>query len=253
MNQRRKWSSLGLGAVALFLGVSWAAAQSAPSASPVRYQESFSVFPKDWGSPQQNERQIRQVFSVKKEGNFSFLSAVHDAAPEKGKSIPPAVHFGRDLRSYKFKLKDVCLLSWKWRVTQHPQIDKDPWADVAASVYVVTRSPGLLATGRGFKLGWLAAPGPNGGLQRGIVQRALRHDSAGPSWRTEQVNLCELYQQQYGELGDEPLVYVGFVTDADNTRSRAEAGYRDLVLRATPGSTSTSALHLDTLALDPEE
>ncbi|RLB52421.1 MAG: hypothetical protein DRI90_22145 [Deltaproteobacteria bacterium] len=117
---------------------------------------------------------------------------------------------------------------------QHPTVTDDPWLDVAASVYVMMQPPGLIRGGKGFKFGWLAKPGPEGTAQRGMLQIELRHDAAGPQWHTETVDLCELYRHAYGDPSEERLLYIGVVTDADNTQSVAAADYADFRLQGRP-------------------
>jgi len=144
------------------------------------------------------------------------------------------VHYGRPFRDGPHPLPGACLLRWRWRVHQHPAVADDPWQDLAASVYVMMRPPGLVRGGKGFKFGWLAKPGPAGTTQRGMLQVELRHDPAGPTWHTEQVDLCALYRQTYGDPSEEQILYIGVVTDADNSRSLAAADYADFRLLASP-------------------
>jgi hypothetical protein len=200
------------------------AAQAAP-----RWQERFERLPADWDSPSgASASDLGRVLSLGHEAGGSFLHACHDASSERP---PPAVHFGRSFRRPPLRLDQACVLSWRWRVLRHPVRGDDPWADVAASVYVITTLPGIFTRGRGFKLAWLSRPGPEGTHQRGLLQLALRVAPASPAWRAERVDLCALFRKHFGAIGDEPLAYVGVVTDADDSRSIAEADYDDFVLR----------------------
>jgi hypothetical protein len=97
-------------------------------------------------------------------------------------------------------------------------------------VYVISRQPSLLSGGRGVKLGWVSAPAATGTRQRGIVQVPLRSDAAGPAWRSERVDLCALWEANFGSCAGERVRYVGVVTDADGTHSLAEAEYDDFLL-----------------------
>ncbi|HSC88350.1 MAG TPA: hypothetical protein VLC09_13805 [Polyangiaceae bacterium] len=191
------------------------------------WHENFVQFPADWGSPRQNASEIRAVYRVASEGGDHFLHADHD-----GTSKIPAVHVGRAFRSPELPLRSACRLSWKWRVLEHPKVGEDAWLDLGASVYVVTKNPGLFGSGRGFKFGWLSKPGARGKDQRGIRQLELRHSPATRQFETESVDLCALYEQHFGPVGDEKLLYVGVVSDADNTKSRARADYADFRLTA---------------------
>lgn len=194
------------------------------------WSEDFRSWPRDWGSPRQSAEEIRAVYRVEQEGAASFLRAVHDATQATDKKAPPAVHFGRALRAPEIRLADACVLTWKWRALEHPKSGADAWSDLAASVYVVTKNPGLFAEGRGFKFGWLAKAGARGVKQRGILQIELRRDAATRTFVEERVDLCALHEEHFGPVGDEKLLYVGVVTDADNSKSVARADYDDFRL-----------------------
>ena len=205
-------------------------AAAAGDSGATRWTESFGGS-LDWGSPRQSNEQISQVYSRRSENGVGFLHAFHDAVPAADKPVTPAVHYGHPFPQKNVRLADSCQLTWKWRVLRHPAVVDDAWKDAAASVYVVTRQPGLLGGGRGFKFGWLAKGGAVGKKQHGFLQVERRHDAAGVEWRTERVDLCEAYRNEFGDIGDEKLLYVGVMTDADNTKSVAEADYADFVLR----------------------
>ena len=107
----------------------------------------------------------------------------------------------------------------------HWLIRNDPWEDMAASIYVVTKAPSLLRKGRSFKFGWLAKPGPSQTYQRGLLQVPQRSDPPGDQWRTEEVDLCDLYRRTYGPCEDAQIIYIGVLTDADGVKSLAEGDY----------------------------
>ena len=182
-----------------------------------------------WADPSKHGASaLSRVYSIVREGGLSFLHARHDAT---ARPAPPAMHLGTPFAGGTAPLDRVLRLTWRWRVTRHPAIRADPWEDVAASVYVVMKTPGLLASGKGLKLGWLARPA-SGAVprQRGIVQVELRHDAAGAEWVEESVDLCDLFRRSYGPCVGERVLYVGVMTDADGTRSVAEADYADFAL-----------------------
>ncbi len=185
----------------------------------------------DWGSPSRHEPvTIRRVFSLARDDSGGFLRAAHDAVKRSGYAPPPAVHYGRAFAEGAVPLTRACSFEWRWRVLKHPAAAKDPWDDLAASVYVVMRAPGIFAGGRGFKLGWLSRPGPVGTRQRGLIQIEVRHDAAGDEWRSERVDLCALYKRHYADPAGESIRYVGVVTDADDTNSESRADYADFRL-----------------------
>jgi hypothetical protein len=147
------------------------------------------------------------------------------------------MHFGRAFQTDPAPLDKVQALRWRWRVTRHPNLapDDDAWLDCAAGIYVVIKQPTLLTGGKGFKFGWLARPGAKGTHQHGLLQVELRHEPAGSGWKDESVDLCTLYRQEYGgSCSGQKVLYVGVVTDADGTKSVAEADYADFELVARP-------------------
>lgn len=182
-----------------------------------------------WVAPRgHGDDAVRAVFSVARDGGRSFLLAVHDA---RAPSAVGAVHFGKRFDP-PVPLADVVSLSFAWRVEEHPAPTSDPWRDLGASVYVVFRPPSLLSRGRGLKLGWLAKDDGAPSTQLGLAQIPLRVAPASAAWIEEAVDPCALHRARGGRCEDEELVYVGVVTDADDTRSRARAGYAGFKLLA---------------------
>lgn len=199
----------------------------APTASSgaLLWREFFGG-PLDWRDPQDHgSTALARVYSVQHESGTTFLRGRHDAA---SKGSPPALHFGRAFDG--LPLAQVRVLRWRWRARVQPPIGDDPWEDMAASLYVVTKAPTFLRKGRGFKFGWLAKPGPSHTYQRGLLQVPLRSDPPGIQWRTEEVDLCELYRRTFGPCEDAQIIYIGVLTDADGGKSIAEGDYADFEL-----------------------
>jgi hypothetical protein len=210
------------------------AAPVAPPPASLFWRERFDGPSLDWRLlPGQSVEDLAHVFSVTQERAASFLHALHDARPGSS-PVVPAVHYGKDFDP-PLPLDRVRFLRWKWRVLQHPATNDDPWLDVAASLYVIFKTPSVLWNGRGFKFGWLQRPAPSGTFQKGIAQVALQTAPPSQQWKSEQVELCELYKSIYGPCEAEHLMYVGVLTDADGTRSVAEADYADFELLVKPG------------------
>lgn len=203
------------------------------AASPF-WSERFDGPSLDWVTPLGHRDDLARIYDVVHEPGGSFLHARHDARPGQPQKPPPAIHYGRAWEDDPPPLDKVRSLSWKWRVHRHPDVKDDPWLDVAASLYVVVKQPSLLWNGKGFKFGWLAAPGPSDTHQRGLLQLPLRHDPASDEWRTERVDPCALYREHFGACEGEFVRYVGVVTDADGTKSVADADYADFELDVAP-------------------
>ncbi len=210
---------------------------AAGDASTVLWQEHFGHAPLGWADPvSHGAAELARVYTVRNEGGSSYLHAHHDAT---GPSAPPALHYGWVFHRDAPELDKVAALKWRWRVTRHPSLteSQDAWTDVAAAVYVVIHEPGLLHGARGFKFGWLSKPAPAGERQRGLLEESVRTDAAGPAWYAESVDLCALYQREYAlPCRGEHVLYIGVTSDADGSRSVAEADYADFELDAVPSS-----------------
>ena len=209
----------------------------APAASgKIFWQENFDRAPLDWVDPvSPRASACASVYSLERapaaagpsRAPLSFLHARHDRS---SRSQPPAIHYGKAFQTAGAPLDQVRALRWRWRVLQHPDVTDDPWIDVAASVYVIFRTPSILHSGRGFKFGWLAKPAP-ASHQRGLLEQPLRAGGPLGEWREESVDLCALYRREYHrDCAGETVQYIGVVTDADNTRSIAEGDYANFAL-----------------------
>jgi Protein of unknown function (DUF3047) len=220
--------ALALGLVGPAVADEHAAGPASPAPGPhVAWSEHFGGS-LDWLDPfDHGKDKLARVYSVQHEDGLTFLRARHDfTAP----SPPPAMHFGHAFQTRPTSLDQVRALTWKWRARKHPPVGKDAWQDMAGGVYVVIKQPSLLVGGKGFKFGWLAKAGEKGTHQHGLLQVELRHDPAGDTWRAEAVDLCALFQQEYGPCEGQKVLYIGVVTDADGTKSVAEADYADFEL-----------------------
>jgi Protein of unknown function (DUF3047) len=209
-------------------GASSSPAATADAGPILLWNETFRG-PLQWKDPQDHGSLMRdRVYAVLLDGGNAFLHARHDAT---AKGAPPAIHFGKELG---VPLSKVRLLRWRWRARVQPLVREDPWEDMAASIYVVTRVPSLLRKGRGFKFGWLAKAGPSQTYQRGLLQVAVRNDPPGLQWRTEEVDVCALYRRTFGACEDAQIVYIGVLTDADGLKSIAEGDYADFEIIGAP-------------------
>jgi len=196
-------------------------------ASPKAVWSERMAGPLDWASPSKHTAaEINAVFSLETRDGARVLHARHDARP--GTKGPSPVHYGHAFAKAP-RLADACHLSFRWRVNQHPAVGADAWSDLGASVYVITRVPGVFSKGRGLKLGWTAKSAPTGTFQHGILQVPIRSGAAGGLVQ-EHVDLCAAYRAQWGDPADERIQYIGVVTDADGSKSVAEADYTDFVL-----------------------
>ena len=196
----------------------------------VYWAEHFQRSDFRWDDPMgHGQAQLDRVYAIGREGVSAFLHAKHDATTA---SPPKAMHYGKAFQTGAPPLDKVLALTWRWRALRHPSVGSDAWEDMSAGVYVIMKTPSLIRSGKGFKFGWLAHAGEAGTHQRGLLQVDLRHDAAGPEWKTEKIDLCALFRKEFGACEGEHVLYVGVVTDADGTKSVAEADYADFQLLA---------------------
>jgi hypothetical protein len=207
-------------------------AASADAGETIAWQERFDHPPLGWVDPfDHGAATLAKVYSVQNEGPLMFLHAHYDGSSS---ARPPALDYGKAFKDHPVALEKVHALRWRWRALRHPAVGSDPWVDCAASVYVVIKAPSMVAGGRGFKFAWLARPGASGTHQHGLLQVGLTHDPAGIGWRSESVDLCGMYRQEFGACEGQHVVFVGVVTDGDGTQSVAEADYADFQLVTSP-------------------
>lgn len=205
------------------------------------WEEHFDGPILSWITPLgESAEKVSRIYTVERDQGLAYLHARHDH--RQGVPSLAPIHFGRSFEDDPPALERVRALRWRWRVAQHPSVTGDPWLDLAAGVYVVIKTPSLFWGGRGFKFGWLAAPGRSDTFQSGLAQIQLRADSATRAWKQEQVDLCALYRKIYGPCEQEYVHYVGVVTDADGTDSVADADYADFELLVdSPPNRATTA------------
>ena len=220
---------LGVAALAgLIVAVTCKLPVARADADVVAWQEHFAHTPLDWADPLgRGPVQLARVYSTLQADGISLLHAHHDATVA---NAPPALHMGHAL-SPPVPLERVRFLRWKWRVGRHPNVapTDDAWLDAAASVYVVFRQPSLFSGGEGFKFAWLSKPGAAATRQRGLRQVELRHDVATRDWKEERVDVCALYRRD-GACEGQFVRYIGVLTDADGSKSVADADYADFEL-----------------------
>jgi hypothetical protein len=211
-------------------GVPPADAKPGAASGSAWWCETFERPPLDFLDPfGHSPLMLARVYSIGRE-DTAVLRARHDGVT----GAVPAMHYGKPFPVSPPPLERVRALRWRWRVLRHPDVERDSWADLAASVYVVVREPTLLHGGRGFKFGWVAKPALENTYQHGLLQSALRTGGSLGEWRSESVDLCALYRRAYGECEGEHVRYVGVMTDGDATRSIAEAEYDDFGILAAP-------------------
>lgn len=167
-------------------------------------------------------------YVVQKEGENQFLRAT---AHNDGLIIH---------KNYSdWDLEKKPYLSWRWRARVLPKGASEKYIrtnDAAASVYVIWPASALMRV-KSIKFTWSASldEGTNFSRRFGLDHvHVLRNPkSALNEWRTEKVNVLELYKKYYGVKANQPIekpIAVAVLTDSDATDSHAEADYDDFYL-----------------------
>jgi len=188
-----------------------------------RMVEDFSsfkdgTFPEGWKS---RGGEGSEVYTVRS-NNEAYLEA---------RAIGSAVTIAKE---FEYNLKEYPFLKWQWRVLEYPQGGDERYketGDSAAAIYVIFE-------GRfrpdNVKYVWSASlplgtttESPYSSKTKIVVLR--NQSSPLGEWVSEGVNVYADYKRLFGQ---EPksVQAIGLMSDADNTKSKAVAHYRGIVV-----------------------
>jgi Protein of unknown function (DUF3047) len=174
----------------------------------------------NWGSPSYD-------FEIVSEGS---LRRVHMKSNGDSSTINKEV---------KIDCKDYQILQWSWKVVELPKgadARKKATDDEAAQIYVTF--PRFPSAVRSRIIGYIwDTTAPTGsmfksqktGLVTYVVVRSGEADLG--KWLTESRNVCQDYKKIYGEEPDEKIEAISIGIDSDDTRSRAEAYFGEIVFK----------------------
>lgn len=180
-------------------------------------------FPPGWGWRGKDDGK-RKHYVVQEEEGRRYLSAKDDS-----QSV-------LIIKKIPWNLREYPILTWRWRVKALPAGGDErvgPKNDSAAGLYV-TFSHNWVGIPKSIKYVWSTTL-PVGtvadrkliGRPRVLVLRSGRERQG--EWVTERVNLYEDYRRIWGGDPEEKTVGIAILTDADATRTCAEADYADIV------------------------
>jgi hypothetical protein len=184
--------------------------------------ESFAAttvgqFPAGW---QARREAGKAVYRVQEERGFRFLRAA-------------AVNVGlQAARQYEWDLARHPVLAWSWRPRQFPQggDERDSATnDSALAVYVLVASS-RIADPKALKYVWSERVPvgthltSNSGLTHLLVRRSGPNGVA-ERWVEERVNVLEDWKRLFDDRETPKPAGIAVLTDADDTRSRAEGDY----------------------------
>ena len=182
---------------------------------------SFKVgsFPKGWKSRGGEGSDIYRIQS----NHEPYLEA---SATKSAVTI--AKKFIYDIREYSF-------LQWRWRVLEFPQGADERFkrtGDSAAAIYIIFK--GLLRPDN-LKYVWSASlplgteiESPYNSKTKIVVLR--NQSSPLGEWVSERVNVYTDYKKFFGRE-PELVQAIGLMSDSDNTKSRAIAHYKGIMIR----------------------
>jgi hypothetical protein len=212
----------GLLAVALVAGAlgtaSWAGAQGADCLPIDTFADSqIGQFPTGWRA---RKDAGKAAYTVQEEGSLRFLRAVSSGL---------GIQAGRE---YEWDLAKYPLLAWSWRPRLFPQgADERESAKNDSPLAVYMTVPHSRISGpKAVKYIWSERVpvgtrlSSNMGLTQVIVLRS-GPPSAREAWVEERVNALEDYTRLFGEPPAVKPAGIAVLTDADDTRSRAEGDY----------------------------
>ena len=160
----------------------------------------------------------RGVYTIQEEGGRRYLHAA-----SQGLGIQAAKEITWDLARYP-------VLAWSWRPVEFPagaDERKSKTNDSALAVYGVF--PHRMGSVRTVKYIWSAvAPvGARLNSNMGLTQvRVLRTGTGNKgAWTDERVNLLDDYRKYFGVSDTPKPAGIAVLTDADDTKSRAQGDY----------------------------
>jgi hypothetical protein len=142
-------------------------------------------------------------------------------------------------KEVKIDCKDYQILQWSWKVVELPKgadARKKATDDEAAQIYVTF--PRFPSAVRSRIIGYIwDTTAPAGsmfksqktGLVTYVVVRSGETDLG--KWLTESRNVCQDYKKIYGEDPDEKIEAISIGIDSDDTRSRAEAYFGEILFK----------------------
>ena len=199
-------------------------AQFAVAAPPVRGEDCTTIedfsqgkvgeFPPGW---KVRKEEGRSVYTIQEEGGRRFLHAA-----SRGLGIQAAKELAWDLARYPW-------LAWSWRPIEFPTGADERNAktnDSALSVYGVF--PNNMWSVKTVKYVWSAVVpvGTRLDSSRGLTQvRVLRSGIDRGKWMDERVNLLDDYRAYFATSDVPTPAGIAVLTDADDTKSRAQGDY----------------------------
>jgi hypothetical protein len=209
-------------AAALVIGALGTASSASAQGSPCLSIETFAdsqigQFPVGW-KPRKDSG--KAVYTVQEEAGLRFL---------RGVSSGLGIQAGRE---YEWDLTKHPVLAWSWRPRLFPQgaDERDSAKNDSPLAVYMTVPHSRISGPKAVKYIWSERVPvgtrlhSNMGLTQVLVLRS-GSPSAPEQWIEERVNVLEDYTRLFGEPPAVKPAGIAVLTDADDTRSRAEGDY----------------------------
>lgn len=185
-------------------------------------------FPKGWISKYEKhmpEILEKKLYAVVADDKKKVLHAVYGTH---------TVTLMRQFKNNEWKLSDYPILKWRWKAVQLPaggdesNLKKN---DSAASVYVAWESNAIMKV-KAIRYAWSSTRKVGEHFSRRFGNDQIIIKESGSErlnqWQEVQANVSEDYKKHMGEKKDpKDPIGIAITTDADGTKSTAEAFYAD--------------------------
>jgi hypothetical protein len=135
-------------------------------------------------------------------------------------------------------------LSWRWRAITFPQ-KKNPEKlsnrgedDFAARIYVIFPGSTFFNSNvieyiwdERLPVGMAASSPFSDRVKLFVIRSGAPPEGAGPEWQVEERNIYQDYVQLYGKPPNRPIGAVALMSDSDNTSTRSESDFGDIVFK----------------------
>ena len=166
----------------------------------------------------------RVIYAVEKDGELSYVKAESD-------NTASALYY-----KIKLDVNKYPRISWKWRVDKFPKrknperIEDTKEEDFAARVYVIFPAAFFTKT-KVIEYIWSETmpKGTSGssGYSKNIKVLVLE-EGQSEDWVSEERDICADYLELFGEEPRLDIGAVSFMTDADSTKTSADATYDEI-------------------------
>lgn len=198
-------------------------------------KETIGKFPSQWSST--DEKALKKIvesgtyYTVQKDASKTYLKALTSGGAF-------TIFKEMDKEPFLWNLDEYPYLRWKWRAKQLPKDANEKYMgsnDAGASVYVIWKANFVMKV-KSIKFTWSSSLdiGTHVSKRFGLdqVQVLQNQKSKLNSWVEQTVDVRSLYKSYFEDGKDKVAqpIAIAILSDADATKSTAEADYADFYL-----------------------